>query len=62
MCVAGALLSIEEAAEQSENATVHFFCPQAHQAIAVEQAIRGATGIDLIVSCLPSLVMFQYEQ
>ncbi|DBB10117.1 hypothetical protein WJX82_000225 [Trebouxia sp. C0006] len=43
----GSLLSIEEAVEQSENATVHFFCPDTRQATAVEQAIRGATGVDL---------------
>lgn len=43
-------MSIEEAAEQSENATVHFFCPDTRQATAVEQAIRGTTGVDLVVS------------
>ena len=48
--LAGSLLSIEEAVEQSENATVHFFCPDTRQATAVEQAIRGATGVDLFVS------------
>jgi len=46
----GSLLSIEEGDEGSENATVHFFCPDANQATAVEQAVRGVTGIDLIVS------------
>ena len=50
MVLAGSLLSIEEAAEQSEDATVHFFCPDTQQATAVEQAIRGATGVDLFVS------------
>ncbi|KAL0036610.1 hypothetical protein WJX79_002514 [Trebouxia sp. C0005] len=44
----GSLVSIEEAAEQSENATVHFFCPDTRQATAVEQAIRGTTGVDLV--------------
>lgn len=48
--LAGSLLSIEEAVEQSEDATVHFFCPDTQQATAVEQAIRGATGVDLFVS------------
>jgi len=48
--LAGSLLSIDEAVEQSEDATVHFFCPDTRQATAVEQAIRGATGVDLFVS------------
>lgn len=47
--MAGALISLEED-NLSDTAVAHFFCPQASQATAVELAIRGATGQDLMVS------------
>ncbi|KAL3159491.1 hypothetical protein ABBQ38_009910 [Trebouxia sp. C0009 RCD-2024] len=41
----GAVITIDES--HPDHAQVLFFCPQRHSAEATEQAIRGATGIDL---------------
>lgn len=48
MCIAGAVITIDES--HPDHAQVLFFSPQRHNAEATEQAIRGATGIDLYVS------------
>ena len=43
------MISIAEP-EGGQHAVVQFFCPKAQQAEAVKQAVRAATGLDLVVS------------
>ena len=54
------MISIAET-EGAEHAVVQFFCPEAQQAEAVKQAVRAATGLDLVVSvceCAQAYVIF----